>query len=208
MVIKGLRFGMLLQIAIGPMCLFVFNTAASRGLGMGLLLVCAIALTDALYISLSGLGISAVLNRPKIRKAVQVCGAAILVLFGTNTILNVFGVSILPSIRLFSDVTGKTIFVQGLLLTASNPLTIVFWSGVFSTQIIEHDYNKRQLAAFGIGCVLATLLFLSLVACLGTVVKSFISAGILAVLNIGVGAVIIFFGIRLLVSPQKNQESA
>ena len=28
---SGLRFGMLLQIAIGPMCLMVFNTAKNAG---------------------------------------------------------------------------------------------------------------------------------------------------------------------------------
>ena len=28
---EGLRFGMLLQLAIGPMCLMVFNTAKNQG---------------------------------------------------------------------------------------------------------------------------------------------------------------------------------
>lgn len=32
MIFKGLKFGMLLQFAIGPMCLMVFNTSATYGL--------------------------------------------------------------------------------------------------------------------------------------------------------------------------------
>ena len=43
----GLKFGMLLQIAVGPMCLMVFNTAKNAGFFVALSLVLAIAIVDA-----------------------------------------------------------------------------------------------------------------------------------------------------------------
>ncbi len=40
--LNGLKFGLLLQIAVGPMCLMVFNTAENVGVVVALYLVLAI----------------------------------------------------------------------------------------------------------------------------------------------------------------------
>jgi hypothetical protein len=48
MIYKGFKFGMLLQLAIGPMCLMVFNTSATYGFLVALSLVLAIG---PIYIS-------------------------------------------------------------------------------------------------------------------------------------------------------------
>lgn len=143
MILKGLRFGMLLQLAVGPICLMVFHTSTTYGVIYGLHLVLAIALVDTLYIALSCVGVAAIIKKGKINEVIKVIGCLVLVLFGANTIAGVFNLSFMPHIPLFSNVSGKNLFVQGLLLTASNPLTIVFWSGMFSTQMVENLWNKK-----------------------------------------------------------------
>lgn len=55
MIFKGFKFGMLLQLAVGPMCLLVFNTSAAHGFSVGMSLVFAITLIDFLFISLSSI---------------------------------------------------------------------------------------------------------------------------------------------------------
>lgn len=197
MILRGFKFGMLLQLAVGPMCLLVFNTSAEHGFLTGLSLVLAISVIDLLFITLSGAGIGAIIDKENIKKAIKIFGAIVLVVFGVNMIANAFHFSLLPNIQLFTDIDAKSIFVKGLLLTASNPLTIIFWSGVFSTQVIENNYNKRQLCFFGAGCVLSTLCFLTFVALLGTAIRSFLSPMIMQVLNICVGCIIIYFGVRM-----------
>jgi threonine/homoserine/homoserine lactone efflux protein len=198
MIYKGFKFGMLLQLAIGPMCLLVFNTSATYGFLVGLTLVLAISLIDGLYITLSGLGIAAIINKEKIKSAIKIFGCIVLLWFGTNTITGAFGLNILPDFKLFSDVNNKNIFIQGLLLTASNPLTIIFWGGVFSTQVAENNLNKKQLILFGLGCVLSTLFFLALVSLCGSALSGFLPQSIIKILNVIVGSVLICFGIRLL----------
>lgn len=198
MILKGFKFGMLLQLAIGPMCLLVFNTSAKSGFGVAMFLVFAIALVDLLFITLSGIGIGAILDKDNIRTAVKYFGAFVLIVFGANIVVNAFHYQLLPDVRLFMEVSGKSIFIQGLILTGSNPLTIIFWSGVFSTQVIENNYNKKQLCGFGLGCVLSTICFLTLVALLGTVISGFLSPGVMQWLNVCVGCIIIYFGIRLI----------
>lgn len=198
MIWKGFRFGMILQLAVGPMCLMVFNTAATYGFLMGFSLVLAIALVDLIFILLAGIGVAAIINRENMKRIIKLFGCMVLLLFGANTIAGAFHYALLPEISLLSNIEGKSIFIQGLLLTASNPLTIIFWSGVFSTQVIENQYNKSQLVYFGAGCVLSTLCFLTLIDALGSVISGFLSQTVIQMLNVLIGIVIIFFGIRLL----------
>lgn len=204
MIIKGFRFGMLLQLAVGPMCLMVFNTSASEGLFPGFLLVSAITLIDGLYIALSGVGVAALLNRERVKLAIKVFGCIVLVLFGLSTIAGAFGKALLPSFALFRSDGVRNIFLKGLLMTASNPLTIIFWSGVFSSQVIQHGLKKQQLIFFGLGCVLSTLTFLSLVAVLGSAVSSFLPQSIITGMNVIVGVLLIAFGIRLVLSREHS----
>lgn len=198
MIYRGLKFGMLLQLAVGPMCLLVFNTSATYGFLIGLSLVLAIALIDGLYITLSGLGVAAIFNKQQIKAIINIIGCIILVLFGINTIAGVFDLLFLPNAELFSKVTNQNIFMQGILLTASNPLTIIFWSGVFSTQVIENELSKKQLFFFGFGCILSTFLFLTVVAFCGSILSGFLPQIIIKILNVMIGIILIYFGIKLL----------
>jgi threonine/homoserine/homoserine lactone efflux protein len=199
---------MLLQFAVGPMCLMVFNTSTTYGFICSLHLVFAIALIDALYIILSCVGVASVISKKKVKVIVKLIGCIVLVLFGVNTISGAFDLSFLPRITLFSNISSKNLFVQGLLLTATNPLTIIFWSGVFSTQTIENKWNRKQLFLFATGCVLATIIFLTTVAILGSILSSFLPQIIVRFLNVAVGIILIIFGIRLLCKKGKNEITA
>jgi threonine/homoserine/homoserine lactone efflux protein len=180
------------------MCLLVFNTSTTYGFWVGLSLVLAIVLIDSLYITLSGLGVAVILNKKKINRAIKWFGCVVLVFFGMNTIAGVFNLSLLPHIAFLSDVSQQNIFIQGLLLTASNPLTIIFWSGVFSAQVAENCLCKKQLILFGFGCALSSLLFLTLVAFCGSILSGFLPLLFIQILNFAVGVFLMFFGVRLL----------
>lgn len=194
--LEGLKFGMLLQFAVGPMCLMVFNTAQNTGFLVALSLVIAIALVDAFYILLASLGASKLLGNKKVEKIVKIIGSLVLILFGLNIILNVFGINIIPGLNLKPN--SSSAFIQGIILTLSNPITIVFWGSVLTTKIIEEKFEKKELAVFSVGLVSATLIFLTIVAVLGMILSNFIPDIISKILNIVVGLLIIGFGIKLL----------
>ena len=198
---SGLKFGLLLQIAVGPMCLMVFNTAKNVGLLVAMSLVFAIAIVDAFYITLASVGVSKLLEKDRINKVFKIIGSMVLIIFGINIILNVFGINIIPGLNL--QLTTTNIFIQGLVLTLSNPITIVFWGSVLTTKIIDDKLEKKELVVFSIGLVSATLLFLTMVAILGTILSNFIPDNISNILNIIVGVLIIGFGIKLLIKKEK-----
>ena len=197
---SGLKFGLLLQIAVGPMCLMVFNTAKNVGLLVAMSLVLAIAIVDAFYITLASVGVSKLLEKDKIKKVFKIIESMVLIIFGINIILNVFGINIIPGLNL--QPTTTNIFIQGLVLTLSNPITIVFWGSVLTTKIIEENFKKKELVIFSIGLVSATLIFLTAVAVLGMILSNFIPNIVANILNIIVGILIIIFGIKLILKKQ------
>lgn len=203
----GFRFGMMLQFSVGPICLLVFRTAGSYGLWAGLVVAAAAAMVDAVYITLAGTGVSALLCRARVRRAARIFGFLILVLFGAKSILSAFGGSSLPEVQLLSETNPGSVFLQGLAATGSNPLTILFWSGVFASEAAKRQ--RGDLLRFGLGCVLSTVCFLSAVAGAGCLVCSFLPSAAVAGLNIAVGLLLILFGVKLLLdrsTPKKSMQ--
>ena len=194
---SGLKMGMLLQLAVGPMCLMVFNTASNSGFMHGFVLVLAIALVDAFYIVLASVGASKLLEKTAVKTIVKVIGATVLLLFGLNIILVVFDISLIPGLSI--QVEAKSVFLQGLLLTLSNPLTIVFWGSILTQRLLSDNMTSRELCVFSSGLVSATLLFLTAVALLGTVLQQFLSSTLSAILNFAVGLIIIALGLKMLI---------
>lgn len=197
MLIKGFKFGMLLQIAVGPVCLFIFGTSVENGFWQAMQGVAAVTLVDSLFIIGAILGMAAILEKKEGAKTFfKYFGASILILFGLQTLLGVFGLSILPAINLFRSVSSGSAFPRVLLLTLSNPLTIMFWAGVFSSKIVEDGLGRKEMYLFGAGAVLSTLLFMTFVSALGSVAGIFIPEAAMSVLNGLVGLILIGFGLR------------
>ncbi|MFA9382080.1 MAG: LysE family translocator, partial [Acetanaerobacterium sp.] len=159
--------------------------------------VAAVALVDALYILAAIFGMGVLLNRsPKAKRTLQYFGAAVLVLFGVSSILGVFGIVFLPTMSIGVQGHTSDVFFSALLLTLSNPLTILFWAGVFSAKIAEKRMTRKEIYLFGLGAVLSTAFFLTLVAGVGSVVNIFITDLAVMLLNAIVGVVLILFGVK------------
>ena len=197
MIQKGLRFGMALQLAVGPLCFLTLSTATERGFLAGIAVAVAVTLADALFVALSCLGAVTLLKRARVRAVVTWVGSLVLCLFGLNIIAGAFGMNLIPGLALLGTSDGNP-FWRGFILTVSNPLTILFWGGVFTAQIAQNQWNRRQLWWFATGCVLSTLLSLTLIAGIGTVVSGFLPEIAIKILNILVGAALIVYGVRLL----------
>ncbi len=197
MIFKGFKFGMLLQLAIGPVCIFIFQTALTSGVLAALLGVMGVAVVDGLFILAAILGLGTILNKNRTSRVILgYFGALVLVLFGFGTLAGAFGRSVIPSLSLGGVQSVENVFAKTLLLTLSNPMTILFWTGVFSTRVIEEKMSRRDMYGFGGGAVLSTLAFLSAVSVTGDLLGVFISGQIMRMLNMVVGCVLILFGMR------------
>ena len=202
--LRGFKFGMILQLAVGPVCLYVFKVGGNKGVINALSVVLGVCLIDTLYILLAIWGIAAFISNEKVKHLFTFLGALIFGIFGLETILGVFGWSVLPSLSFLSTVKTTSSFLEGIVLTASNPLTILFWTGVFSTEIAEDQLKREEVYYFGLGCVLATLSFLTVMAVTGSLTRHFIYKEIVSALNVTVGFILIYFALKMLLRRTSN----
>jgi threonine/homoserine/homoserine lactone efflux protein len=196
---KGFKFGMLLQFAIGPVCIFIFQIASLKGFYIGEKGVLGVALMDGIFISIAILGLATIIDKKNIKVCLKVFGAVILFVFGLSTVLSQFDINFLPTLGIQNISNSNSIFIRSVILTGSNPLTIIFWAGVFSTRLTEENMKRKEIYLFGFGAVLSTIFFLSLIALVGSFAKAFFSTCVIQILNILVGFLLIHFSIRMIV---------
>jgi threonine/homoserine/homoserine lactone efflux protein len=158
---------------------------------------------DSIFVTLAILGIGSILEKPGVKLALKYFGAAVLVYFGLGTILGTVGVNIIPSFKGATSASlAANVFVTTFILTASSPLSILFWIGVFATQITCRGYGKREMILFGTGAVLATLVFLGVCALIVSLLHPSMSTKVTSLLNLAVGIILIGFGLKMLLKKE------
>jgi threonine/homoserine/homoserine lactone efflux protein len=203
-IFNGFKFGILLQVAIGPIVLMALKISGSLGLIQGFIFVGATVLVDAFYIFLAGIGVSKLLEKDNVQRILKYFGNIVLILFGINIILGIFYISILPNMKIQKINIIENVFIQGLIINLSNPLVIIFWGGVFSGKTINEKYTKKEILIFGTGCLLSTIIFFGIIVIIGNFIKILFSPIMLSTLNGIVGLYLIIIGIKNMV--QKNGE--
>ncbi|MCP4177620.1 MAG: LysE family transporter [bacterium] len=202
--LKGFLFGLLLQLAVGPVCFYVFNLSLLNGLKCGFVAVLTVTFVDLIFIFLAVVGISALIEKRE--RLIKIIGFFVLVIFGIKIIIT----------ALYSDNTQVVnilkigywmIFIKTAIMTVSNPLTIIFWSGVFSSKIIEERYKTKELLKFGSGAVSSTFVFMFVIILLGNYLIEYVGTKYIPIINILVGIVLIYYGIKLILK-KKSAEIA
>jgi len=203
LLLDGMLTGMFLQLAIGPVFFYILSITMDSSYINSLFGILAVTLADYIYILLSMIGIGKLLQKKGIKKKFGVISSFILVLFGLM-ILHKAIAGISDTAHAFSAWTPLSSFTSCFILTVSSPLTIVFWSSIFSAKAIEKNYQKNQLVIFGIGTGLSTFVFLSVCMWILSLLKSGIPAWIVQILNCIVGGVLIWYGIIRAIKTLRN----
>ena len=198
--LDGFVVGLLLQIAIGPVFFYILNTSMEKTLVDGLFAVAAVTLVDYLYIALAILGVGKLLEKQRIKYVLGVVSSLVLVVFGVMMIVSATKAAATKAADAdASAVAGApnygSSFASAFLLTLSSPLTIVFWTSLFATKVIEKGYSKRELVPFGFAAGLATLTFLGLSVTVLSLAKASIPMVVIQVLNLAVGVLLIVYGL-------------
>jgi threonine/homoserine/homoserine lactone efflux protein len=197
--IDGILTGLFLQLAIGPVFLYILNISLQRSVADGFVAVLAVTIVDYIYIASAIMGVGKILEKPKIKLYLGIISSIVLFLFGIVMIISAINPNSIDLANDEGDLSIFASFISVFLLTISSPLTIVFWTGLFASKAIEKEYTKEQLQIFGIGAGSATLLFLGSSVIMFSLIKSSVPYILLLILNISVGSLLIIYGtIRLI----------
>lgn len=127
----GFGLGFLVALQLGPMSLLLIRSTLRDGVRVGLAIGAGVAVVDALYAALGAAGAASLLTIGPLRLAFGVLGTAVLVWLGVKTLL--------AAVRVRAGLEGpddvgdpRRAFRTSLGATASNPLTIASWAGIFA----------------------------------------------------------------------------
>jgi threonine/homoserine/homoserine lactone efflux protein len=191
---QGLLFGMMLQFSVGPVCISVLQTGIGGSFASAFRMTLGVVLADSVYVMMALLGISSLIQIPALRLGIGLGGAALLLYFGVRSLL------LAPAKLAKAAVArpGWNSLTDGFLLTLSNPLTVLFWAGVFGGLIASRPFaSPLTVYIFGAGCVAATLVFLTMIAAVGRFIGQLVRPGVVLWLNRATGLFLIGFAIKL-----------
>ena len=193
-VIDGLKLGLALQVgAIGPICLILFQIATIIPISYVLTAVLGVLAADFIYIALAVFGITSLENYIKKHEQIfKIIIGLVIILIGFLFISLIL--KDIHSAQIIDKFTYKNVFVSFFFLTLLNPVTIICFMGIFSSQVIKYDLNKKQLVLFATGTLLATPIFLSIVGLLGNLGFGILPPVIIKLLNLIIGLILIYLG--------------
>ncbi len=201
---NGVATGLILQLAVGPVFFFIMNLVLQRTFFDGLAGVFAVTLVDYFYIALSIVGVGKLLENKRVKKVFGIISSVVLAIFGLLIIKSIGEISspaVITSTSIFSS------FVSVFLLTISSPMTIVFFTSLFTAKAVEHNYTKGELLKFGIGTGFATFLFMGSATLIFSLLKGSVPLLLIQVLNFVVGGLLIGYGVFRLVKVLRSDKS-
>ncbi len=202
--LKGLLVGLVIAAPVGPIAMVCIGRTLAEGRTAGLATGLGAALADSLYGAAAGFGLTAISVRMVEQGLyLKIFGGIILIAMGIKTIV------LPPVIGPINGNNKKPTLHGGLLvdlsttflLTLSNPVTILAAAAVFAGlgQIsLTHRYSDAGLLVLGVftGSALWWL-FLSFSA---HWIRNWLRPQVMVWLTRGIGAIIIIFGVVVLVS--------
>ena len=160
-ILKGFMTGLFLQLAIGPVFIFILNLSLQYGLKNGLFAVLGVIVVDYLYILLAIFGVGKLLEIEKIRKVFSITSSIVLIIFGVILSYKGFFYNFNEQI-VINNLSYFQSFGSTFILTISSPLTILFWTSIFTNKSIEYSLNKKNLFSLVYLLDLQQLFFLEL----------------------------------------------
>ena len=200
---NGLLTGLTLQLAIGPVFFYIVNLGLQKTIWDGLAGAAAVTIVDYFYIILAIFGVGKLLEKKKFKEIFGILSSSILIIFGAFIIYGLFN----NETQITQEITSSNFldsFLSVFLLTISSPMTIVFFTGLFTARAFELKYTKKDLYIFGFAVGLSTLIFMGSSVVLFTIFKEAIPLIIIQVLNFAVGALLVAYGAVRLFKTLKN----
>lgn len=196
---KGLILGFSVAAPVGPIGVLCINRTINKNFAAGFFSGLGAATADLIYGLIAGLGLTAISTFLIDQKMwIQLIGLVFLIYLGIKTI-----------IKKDNDIEFKSVVDKGLLkdyfstliLTITNPITILFFIAVFAglglSNTINGFYSVMQLI---LGVFIGSCIWWLFLSGLTDKLKTRISKHILKRIDLVSGILILFFGLLILIN--------
>lgn len=156
MVFKGILLGGSLALLTGPLLFTILQATLERGRKAGFWVAAGIWVSDILYILTTFLAlrqIVAVTEWPGFHRWLGLGGGLILALFGVGLFFS--GAKNKESVKL-QEKGGGSYWLAGFLVNTINPFTVVFWTSLAGTVLVEQEQASWPFYLALMGTIILT----------------------------------------------------
>lgn len=192
--IQNIILGISLAAPIGPVNIEVIKRGLKHGFLPAFLLSLGAAAADTTYLLLIYFGLSKFINIPIVKTYIWFFGAIVLLYIGYLSVKEFFNRIDLEN---SNQKASRNSFIAGYLITISNPMTIVWWLGVFGAIIGSSIQNVSKTTALigSLTIILGVLLWFFALAILLHFGKRFINEKTMRHISMFAGIILIGFGL-------------
>ncbi|MBC6972789.1 LysE family transporter [Bacillus sp. Xin] len=186
--------GLSLSAPIGPINAAQLEKGIRSGFFHAWILGIGALIADILYMILIYLGIIHFLERDVIKLFLWSFGAFVLIYTGIESLKGANQISITNT---KNDESIIRTFFSGFFMSLSNPLTILFWLGIFGSILAKAatSYSKEQLLLYSLGIVLGIFLWDITMASTSSIFRKMLNVRILSLITVISGISLIIYGV-------------
>ena len=153
----GLLFGYIflglsLSAPIGPINAAQLDAGFKKGFWHSWLIGLGAMTADIIYMLMVYMGIVHFINIPFMQAFLWLFGSFVLIYTGVESLIGIGHAE--ESTRKNGDTRFKS-FISGFLISLSNPMTILFWLGIYGSVLAEtaSKYNVKQLIIYSLAII-------------------------------------------------------
>lgn len=186
--------GLSLSAPMGPINAAQLEKGIRSGVFHAWILGIGALLADVIYMALIYLGVIHFLEKDTIKLFLWSFGAFVLIYTGIESVKNANQISISNTRN--DDSIIKSFF-SGFFMSLSNPLTILFWLGIFGSILAKaaSSYNKEQLLLYSFGTILGIFIWDITMASTSSIFRKILNTRILSLITVISGISLIIYGL-------------
>ncbi|HDR3653050.1 LysE family transporter [Bacillus sp. SM-B1] len=186
--------GLSLSAPMGPINAAQLEKGIRSGFFHAWILGIGALFADVIYMALIYLGVIHFLEKDIIKLFLWSFGAFVLIYTGIESLKNANQISISNTRN--DDSVIKSFF-SGFFMSLSNPLTILFWLGIFGSILAKaaSSYNKEQLLLYSFGIILGIFIWDITMASTSSIFRKILNTRILSLITVLSGISLIIYGL-------------
>ncbi|HDR5089811.1 TPA: LysE family transporter, partial [Bacillus anthracis] len=175
--------GLSLSAPMGPINAAQLEKGIRSGVFHAWILGIGALLADVIYMALIYLGVIHFLEKDIIKLFLWSFGAFVLIYTGIESLKNANQISISNTRN--DDSIIKSFF-SGFFMSLSNPLTILFWLGIFGSILAKaaSSYSKEQLLLYSFGTILGIFIWDIMMASTSSIFRKILNTRILSLITV------------------------
>ena len=195
-IINGLLFGLLLCVLIGPVFFALIQNAIEKGFFSGFFMAVGIALSDTIYILITYLGISQLVDNPSFNMWLGGVGGGIMLIFGMTYMLKPVPKKGIKQLHAKQTKWFQQI-MKGFVLNGINPFVLIFWIGIVSKITVDFQYNTNQAITFFVVLIATVFSADILKSYFAVKLSEIVTPRFMKIMNRVVGVALVLFSLRL-----------